>query len=650
MADAMRSAWHPPFRGQIYEYAAKLNLQAGYAVKGPVDINTLRHLIEPLQAIRDPGVRIVDITGAVQTTKSLVADIFVPYIIEHDPGDTLWLLEDEPKARLYAERALSLIRSVPEIAAMLEVVDRNDKTKTEIKFAHMKLVICGLNAGNVQSLSWRNVIVDEKWLHPFDGLIRQAMDRAKQYPATKKILLIGQGGVEDDDPDVEHKQSDQRLLHYACPHCLKFQPFELGRQRPDDFVLEKLRGKYAGLSWDTNETTRPNGRWNWEEVGKTAHHRCFYCDHRIEDTPDIRRQLNDSYCYFPAATPEKTKLEASARYKLDGTMPTPAPFPERVGFDWPGEASMRVPFRELATKYLRAKIAAEELAYRLPLKEYYQKDRGITWSETIDAEFRATTQEAYDPKAKYPDENFRTLIADCQRDLKKFFVGVWSVALSGDTRELAREEVASFDAIAAIQKEWKVPDQRVFLDCGYEMNKVLRECVKRGHVGTIKIAGKPRKVWLCWTGLKGSGVELFRHTNPNTKLVEYKIFSERKFFNVNVGTKDRQPRAPWYEWSNLHCKDLLRARRDAEPGAPKFLTLPDTLPATDQNSNFAQMRSERRAEEYTARGKRSIWKSINENNPKPNHRWDIGAMLMAVQGVKGVIGSPDEAEPKAENA
>jgi phage terminase large subunit GpA-like protein len=100
-------------------------------------------------------VRLESITGAVQTTKSLMADITVPYWIENEPGDTLWLFEDDPKARLYAERAIPLIRSVPEIAAMLEDVNRNDKTKTELKFKHMKLVMCGLNAGNVQSLRGR---------------------------------------------------------------------------------------------------------------------------------------------------------------------------------------------------------------------------------------------------------------------------------------------------------------------------------------------------------------------------------------------------------------------------------------------------------------------------------------------------------------
>ncbi len=668
LRESIAPAWRPPFRGEIYENAAKLNLQAGYAVKGPFWIETVKHLIEPLQAIRDPNVRLVSITGAVQTTKSLIADITVPHWIEHDPGDCLWLLEDDAKARLYADRVMPLIWSVPEIAAMLEGVNRHDKTKTEIKFRHMKLVIAGLNAGNVQSLSWRYVIVDEKWLHPFDGLIRQAKDRTKQYPDTHKIILIGQGGVEDDDPDVEHKQTDRRVLHYACPHCFRYQPFELSREREPDSKL----GKYAGLSWDTNEKTKPNGKWHFEEVGRTAHHRCYFCDHRIEDRPEVRRRLNDSYYYFPEGTCEQLKLEASRIWKETGKPPVAAPFPKAVGYQWPGEASMRVPFADLVVKYLRAKIAAEELGYRLPLQEYYQKDRGLTWSEMIEGECRAIVQEVYDVQSDWAEEAYRPMIVDCQRDLKKFFVSVYAVSLTGESRELERviatdwgDSVKIADSksriekarlagdsepyprendpeitVAGVQRKWKVKDQHVFVDCGYQMTKVLRECVRHGHVGQIKLGGKTRSVWLCWTGLKGSGTELFCHKNAKNGLKEFKVFSERKFYNVNIGTKDRSPRAPWYEWSNLHCKDLLRDRRDGDPHAPKFLCLPDTLPASDVNSHFQQMRSEKRIEQWTPRGKRAIWVLVKES--RPNHDWDKGSMLIVFQAIVGIIGAPDE--------
>jgi hypothetical protein len=622
IAEALGHPWLPPFRGEIYEYARALNLQQGYAVKGPFDIATARHLIEPLQAIRDPAVRLVSIQGAVQCLKSLIADITIPYWLQHDPGDVLWLFEDDPKARIYAEtRAMPLIRGIPAIYRMLEDVERHSKTKTKIKFSHCNLVICGLNEGNVQSISYRYIVIDEAWMARANGLIRQAKDRAKQYHDTRKIILIGQGGWEDEDFDLEHKQTDMRELTYACPFCGFRQPFELSRLRPEDFHVERLRGTYAGLSWDTNEKTKPAGRWNFDAVGRSAHHRCYQCDGRIEDRPEVRRQLNDSYAY------QVTNPGAPAG---------------QVGFHWPAEASMRIPFAELVVKYLRAKTASEELAYRLPLQEFYQKDRGLTWSESVAAEYRITVHEPYDVKSDWPEEAHRVLVVDCQRDLKKFWYSVFALALSGEVRELARGGADSFEAVAEVQHEWKLKDQHCYFDCGYEMTKVLRECVKHGHVGSIKVGAGVRKIWLCWTGLKGSGhkIEIFKHKHPRTELSEWRIYSERKFYDVNIGTNQRGPRAPWYEWSNLHCKDLLRARRDAEPGLPKFRTLPDTLPGTDPWSYFAQMRSEKRIEAYEGGKKRSIWKPIKET--RPNHYWDVGAMLMAVLAIYGIIGAPEK--------
>jgi hypothetical protein len=628
LAPRVTTAFKRPYRGEIYDYANTLKLGAGYAVKGKFDINTARHLIEPLRALRNPKIRVVVIQGAVQTVKSLVSDLWVPYLIEHEPGDILWLFEDDAKAKYYAEtRAMPLIRSIPSIAKMLESVHRDDKTKTKLKFSHMNLVMCGLNEGNVQSISWRYVIIDEAWMARANGLIRQAKDRTKQYPDTSKILILGQGGWADEDFDREFKDTDQRMLHYNCPSCGGSQPFELAVARPDDFPDVELRGKYAGLGWDTNDITRPNKRWNFDEVGKTAHHRCYHCDFRIEDTPDVRRRLNDSYHYV-ARNPG---AEAS-----------------RVGFQWPGEASMRVKFSDLAIKYLKAKIAKEELGYILPMQEYYMKDRGLTWSADSESEVRIVTSEDYDPAGEWKDEAYRFLIADCQKELKKFFVGVFAVAQNGEARELCREEVPSFEAIREVQLKWNVKDQRVFLDCGYQMTKVLRQCVRFGHKGWVMQGRRRVEAWLSWAGLKGSGQETFLRVNPRTELKEWRIVSERKFYDVNEGTNLRLPRAPWYEWSNLHCKDILQTRLDGTPGMPKLYTLPDKLAPDDPWSWSMQVRSERRIESFVNGKKRAIWKLISET--RPDHERDKLGMLIAVMAICGIVGGINQEEDQQEAA
>lgn len=625
LAETVRGAWLPPFRGEIYEFANCLNLQAGYAVKGFFDIATAKHLVEPFQAIRDPRVRLISIQGGVQTLKSFLEDATIPYWILHDPGDTLFLLDTDPKALRYcSSRLMPLIRSVPEIQRLLLNVDTHDKTKTTIKFHAMKLDCGGLNEGNCQTLSYRYVIVDEAWMSRASGLLRQAMYRVTQYRDTSKCLIIGQGGFEDEDADEIHKETDMRVLCFRCPFCGVSQKYELARLRGEEFPNRALRGTYSGLSWDTNEKTRPAGKWNFEEAGRSAHIRCHECDARIEDRPEVRRQLNDSHHY---------------------TVTNPRAPIEKAGFWWPRIASMRIPFADLVIKYLQAKVAADELGYMLELQEFYQKDWGVTWSENMAVHHRPVVSEPYDIKSEWKEEAHRTLIVDCQRDLEKFFYSVFAMSMSGEARELARGTAHSFDELAMIQTEHKVKDQLVFLDCGFEMTRVLRECVLRGHVGQVRVGQQLRKVWLCWTGLKGSGESTFLHVHSKTKIKEQRIYSPRKWYDTSVGTDQRSPRAPYVEFSNLHCKDLLRARRDQDEGVPKLRFLPDTLPNSDPWSHFAQMRSERRKEEFRNGKKTAIWELVKHG--RPNHQWDICSMLMCVQALLGIIGN---AEAEAEES
>jgi hypothetical protein len=608
--DAFRSGWALPFRGEIYEYGANLDLQNGYAKKGKFNVDLSKYLKEPFRAIRDPKIRQVVILKAVQTGGTLLGDIFVPYCIEHAPGDILWLMQDDDFAvKFLAERFMPLMLNAPSLKPWIEAAGRFGIKKDQFLFPHMSVTVGGLNEGNCQSMSKQIVIIDEAWLAEMNGLIRQAKARTSAFPYNKKILIISQAGVEGDDLDQEWKQSDQREWNWQCPSCEKHQPFEMARKRED--------GSYSGLWFETSEVTKPNGRWNYSKVGATARLECFYCGHRVDDTPANRRRIDDTHKYI------STNPEADASI---------------VGFHWPAIANVDISFASVCIAYLQAKAQKEEQSYTLPMQEFHQKILARPWSLRNSEDYAPIVTEAYDVSAQWSDEKYRFLIADCQKELKKFFVGVFAVSLAGEARELFRGEAESFDGIAEIQKKWNVKDQRTFLDCGYHMTKVLRECVRRGHVGYVD----KRKVWLCWTGLKGSGQETFTHYHPRTKLPENRIYSVQKFYDVNEGTSGKDPRAPYYEWSNLHCKDLMRARRDNDPGIPKFLTLPDTRPADDEWSYNNQMRSERRIVEVKNGRKRAIWLPIKEH--APNHDLDKVSMLMAVMSICGIIGGIQEKE------
>ena len=92
------------FRGTIWENAKRFRLKgSAYDAMnrscpeqdGYFDIASARHLTGPLLALQDPNVREVGVIGASQALKSVVGDIWTPYIIEHIGRNMAIYFEDD---------------------------------------------------------------------------------------------------------------------------------------------------------------------------------------------------------------------------------------------------------------------------------------------------------------------------------------------------------------------------------------------------------------------------------------------------------------------------------------------------------------------------------------------------------------------------
>lgn len=628
---AWRSAWSPFFRGQIYEYGRKLNLQDGYARRGNFDVNTSRYLIDVFHDLRDPWIRNLVTLKAVQTGGSLTSDIWVPYLIEHDRGGVLWLMQDDKFAKDFSDTRFSpLLYSIPEIARILEDVDRHSKQKTTIILPGMTVSIGGLNEGNCQGLSWRYVIVDEGWRARSNGLIRQAKARTTAFPHTGKFHLISQAGVEGDDLDIEWKETNQKEWSWRCRGCGKLQPYYWTERRDDN--------SWCGIMWDENERTRPDGKWNMAEVLQTIRLACKFCPAIVTDTPENRRQLDNSSEYVA--------MNPGALY-------------ENAGHHWNALASVDISFASLVYKYLNAKTQFDEFNYILYLQEFYQKCLARPWSLNTDVEIHEIKSEIYDVKSSWPDELTRFMTVDCQKDFTQFWIVVRAWSAKGESRQLARRKAESWEEVARIQKEFKVADQRVFVDIGYEQTKVARECSKHGHQSLID--GRSR--WLCWTGLKGSDFDTFTHIVPRIdakgkpmrdrtpenygKILtrkEQRTYSTVDYLDPNIGQKSRLRPVPYYTFSNLHISDILKRLRDGQ-GA-KWEALPEDLPLTDNESFTMQMHAEICTRERDKFGKRRRrWVPVSER--RPNHFWDDEKMQIAAACTLRIIGGSEPEPPPA---
>jgi hypothetical protein len=631
------SAFKLPFIGEVYDWAGEnVDLQQGYAIKGKFNVHRSKYLVKPFQALRDRKKRVVVIAKAPRTGGSLVADLWVPYIIENDPGEMLWLFQDDDIAKKYAETRFNpLVKSIVCLREKFAGLGIHDKQKTTILFPTMSLIIGGLNEGNVQTLGKQYVIISEGWMAGRNGLIGQGKSRCGDYPYTSKILIEGQQGEEDDDFDIEWKDSDQQRYGWQCPSCKKLQPHDWNVQRPD--------GSYAGVIWETNEFTKPGGKWveengkrhyiggkwNYPAVQLTARFSCLYCGHNVDDTPTNRRLLNDTGDYI---------------------VTNPDAEPTVSGFHWPAQANVDIALGGLVSKYLKAKVQADERGNFVPLQQFYQKDQAKAWNPNLTTTIRVIDCEPYEINTDWPGEKYRAMTIDCQRDFSEFWyvIAAWGL---GEVRELARGKANSWAELEELQKLWKVKDQLVFVDVGYEQDTVCGQLVKHGHEG--KISGQ--SIWLCWTALKGmEKASLWTHKVAVKKgnKVEYeyekRAHSERIQYNFGLGKNKEFQRThtrricPLYEWSNLHIKNTLVRWRDGKAG--KFLVgkCEDRL-ARDPFSFTSQMNSEvRRNEQDKKNGKKkSVFKQIGD---RPNHWWDCWSMQFAVANIKGVIEQIEEEE------
>ncbi len=600
----LRSAAAERFRGTIAENCARFRLVgAGYASmpreqNGHFCIETARHLAGPLRALLDPRVEIVFIIGATQCLKSVVGDIWFIYLAEHTQDSVLALFEDDPKAKDYATtRCMPSLREHPVVAAMIqetvEATDRFQVTTTEIKLAGgRKLKICGLNDGNVSSLSWRFIWVSEAWQHKSDGLLRKAIRRADRYAVglrRRKILIESQAGREDEDLEVETRAAVWAPLTWACPYCGGRQSWECdheyGLLRPAEFVPRKPEGglplpegqelwlppkagSYAGMKWPPAEVLRegkPVGL-TIAERAEQARWECYWCGTQIADTPELRRRIADSY---------EQEYETGDR---GGTGPYQKISPRVVAFRIPREGNMTNSFASGVASYLSAKESGNDVL----LADWYMSERAVFHS----AKLGKTTaplveQSALDPKLTIPNEAFRSLAVDCQKDMvaslqagRDMTGHFWWIAeatdKAGNVVQLGRGYATSWGQLfdkGGIRERFRIPTRNVLIDAG-NWRTIVAEQAARYRTLERSLDDPSKRSWATWkllVGDDGRGAKwpdgVWRaYWPPETMLVEV-MDPDATWHKIKV---------PVYRWSNFSVKSVLYKMRTGAPGHPKL--------------------------------------------------------------------------------
>lgn len=585
LSSILRDAWTPADRREPWRWCEDHIKSIPYSpLPGPFRSENSPWIREVMEAIVDPKIRLVSIIAAVQSSKTTSPELTLCYIIANLPGPCLWLDQTDEDAKDESESRLQKLFESCEPVKKLFPKNKNKQRNCTIHFSNgMTLWLLGAyNKTNLQRRSIRWLFGDETWRWPV-GHMAEAEARTTAFGWLGKCVFMSQGGEENDDTHRKFETTDMREWHYKCPKCGKYVPF-----------------KWENVEWD-DDCKDENGEYDFSKINHSTALKCPECGEYFEDSDRMRRILNKDG-KFIALNPNASK--------------------ENVGFHWNALASMS--WGKLAELYLRAKIAARKGDSSL-LQQFYQKRLALAWREFAE-DYRLeiasgcyNSGDVWDEEAGFNKlgeiiappfaENeviapLRIMSVDVQMNCFYLVVRAWSI--NGSSRLLWHEKVLTWEDIEEIQKRFRILDNLVFVDAGYNSFEVYKHCGERN-----------------WIALMGDNRANFFHRLPNGKTV-LRFYSPVKHIFISRYVKCRM-----HFWSNLNVKDTLaRIRRNQNPADGATWEVP-----TDISEDYLkQMESEHRIK----KGNSWIWEQIGN---RPNHYLDCEAMNCAGALMLKIVGN-----------
>lgn len=633
-----------PYRGGVAENARRFKLP-GSAYKSLHDnfpeqrgsfwIESARHLAGPLAALADPAVRRVHTIGATQVLKSVQGDVWIPFIAEHTPGDTLILFETDPKAQLFSEKRLGpTLKEHPVLKDRFKAIQESDRhgvTRTKLKLPGMIIDIGGLNDSNVSTFSYQYVWISEGWQAKSNGMLRKGFKRTDRFPDNCKVLNESQAGMAGEDLHTECKTAHQVPLTWDCPYCIGRQTWEFSRLRPEDFAglgsNPPKPNTWAGMWFEPEETILPDGRIitrTIDERARSARWECYHCGERIQDTRDIRRKIMDSY---------------QQDYKI--TLPSGERIsPKEVCFIIPFEAALGNSFENSAKSYLKAKDS-EANGNQEDIKSWHMAERAEFWEPRMGRREVVQSIGSYDPNQIVENEHHRGMIVDSQKHKELDTVGTfWCECYVadkfGNSWQLEREFCESWERLRELQKKWKIPNHYVCIDGRKWTPMILQKVAEFAELQKVMQFGRPAVVYSTWKVLLGDDARQFPWPDKKQRVWSFPTCRNETIYRDGA----RLVVPVWmYRWSNPSIKDQLNDLIIGGEGKPKFLWLnrsqispKQQAKERDDLTQDKQMTSEVRVEKPNGK---IIWEKIGN---RPNHFWDTSCMRLTRMAMNGIIG------------
>lgn len=573
-----------PDRSRIYEWARKhVELPESYAMPGKFNVSLSPWLVPIFDALQDDAVRTVSVSAAIQSGKTLIADVWVPWLIINQPGPISWTMHTDDMVERHAKSRLNPILERCEPVARLLPRPGPMRTQTEIYFGGFFMLLNSANFSDQQSQSIRFKVNDELWHPKWQEIYKEAIGRVTKFEemGTSKVLNMSQGGIENDVSDSVWRDGHMAEWSAECPSCRQVHPLAFALFASADSQLPEKDRRRAGVVWD-DSARRDDGTFNDSLAGETARFRCPHCAHESPDTDATREHWRRTGRYV-ATRPEAPRHNRSFHF----------------------EAIVARPMRLIAEQFCQAQNEFAKTGSDDARRVFRQKREGKAWrieraTLTLTATDSDYSSTEYSAGQRIPGEAFRFMTIDRQQSHFWIEIGAWTAA--PEYWQLYFGRVDTIDMVRSIQQRYAVPDSCVAQDRRYDPRAVDLDCVRFG-----------------WRGLMGVKKKTWTMLNDTTRLMENFPHSDPKFSNVGGAVP-----APYYEFSTYHTKDIAAnaiAGRSFKWKVPR-----------DVNPLYL--------EHIKAEEKREVrpgvweWVEVKQNS---NHGFDTTSMMTCIALIAGLV-------------
>lgn len=578
-----RFRFSQPDRSPIYEWARKhVQLPESYATSGPFNARITPWLIPIFDALQNPVIRRVHFRKAVQIGGTLVADIWIPWLICNDAGPISWTMQTDDMVEKHCKSRLNpLLERCKPVARMLPKTGPQ-RTQTEIYFGGFFLTLNSANISTQQSQSIRYKVNDEIWLPKWQDVYGHAIARVSKFEEVgrSKIYNVSQAAVMDADTgnveDLSYRSGNQQEWMAECPACHKLHEISF-MQRSGNEIL-------GGVVWDKT-AKRDDDTLDVQRATETCRFRCINCGHESPDEEATRAGWRKTG-RFVATNLKSPKELVSFRI----------------------EALVSRPMRLLVEEFCEAHNHNIRTGDDTPMQEFRTKREAKPWI------MERKVLNVFVPKSDYtmaqyeqgqPIENevIRMMSIDRQQDHWWAEIGAFSTATGPRYRQLFFGRIDSRASLRLLQKRYKVADQCVAQDRGYRPADVDHDCAEFG-----------------WRSMRGYGRRTWALKDEASGQVINFPFSEPHVSDFRGGD------VFFYNFSGDYFKDVLQTALEGK-GDLRWELPQDVNPLYLEHLK-GESKIEIRAGVWE-------WREVKHN--APNHGLDTSAMMLCMGTIAGIL-------------